>query len=81
MTPTPAGRRYIRWHETFWPVVIAMALTLVAVALAACAPASDPDPRCAWPGFRCAVGGPPQTALVPPVPVDNPFRCPRRASP
>jgi hypothetical protein len=57
-------------------------LTCALLALAACAPANDPDPRCRWPGFRCAMGGPPMSAAtVPPVTVDNPFRCPRRASP
>jgi hypothetical protein len=58
------------------PVLLAL------LALAACAPVHDPEPRCRWPGFRCAVGGPPRTlAAKPPVVVDNPFRCPRRASP
>jgi hypothetical protein len=72
--PRPSGFGALPW--LWWPVLFA------GWALAACAPASDPDPRCRWPGFRCAIGGPPMSALaVPPVTVDNPFRCPRRASP
>jgi hypothetical protein len=58
---------------------VAAAVTRLALALllllAACAPSrSDP---CPWPGFRCAMGGPPHTlADNPPVVVPNPFFCP-----
>lgn len=56
-----------------------LAAVLALTALAACAP----NPGCPWPGFKCAIGGPPMTALAadPPVTVPNPFLCPGARQP